>query len=120
MTQLRARLIVILSGLCAGLIFVVVLIRLCLQDGYNVLPIVLNDFIHGDTFSTPHGRLALAKEVYLPQNGSDVFISVLTAPKFHDARLSRLFVSWMQTVEPKQVCVVIAMTKFWGSQSAHC
>lgn len=103
---MRARPVVILAGLCVGLIFVVRLqIRSYLEDGYNVLPLVYIDFVKGDTFSNPLDIMALAERVSVPQNGSYVFISVLTATKFHDARLSRMFVSWMQTVEPKQVAV---------------
>ena len=104
---MRARPVVILAGLCVGLIFVVRLqIRSYLEDGYNVLPLVYIDFVKGDTFSNPLDIMALAERVSVPQNGSYVFISVLTATKFHDARLSRMFVSWMQTVEPKQLHII--------------
>ena len=102
MTRLRATPIAVL-GVFAGLIFIVMVIRSYTQDSYKALPFLLSDFVHGDTLSSPQERLALAERVYLPQDGSDVFISVLTASKYHEARLSRLFVSWMQTVEPIHV-----------------
>ena len=58
---------------------------------------------------TKHGsdeqerRLTLAERVELPQDGSDIYISVLTTPGYHDSRLSRQYITWMQTVHPKQV-----------------
>ena len=38
-----------------------------------------------------------------PAHSSDVYISLLTAPKFHDTRISLQYLTWLQTVDPKQV-----------------
>eukprot|EP00731_Ephydatia_muelleri_P007288 Em0003g1536a len=46
-------------------------------------------------------RLAMAERVELADDGSN--ISVLTTPGYHDSRLSRQYITWMQTVHPKQV-----------------
>lgn len=65
---------------------------------------------------TKHGseeqelRLGLAEKVDLPQDGSDIYISVLTTPGYHDSRLSRQYITWMQTVHPKQVRLAISNT----------
>ena len=74
-----------------------------LAEKYAALPYLLSDMVRGDTFPDPDQRLSLAERIYLPHNGSDIFMSVLTTHKYHDKRLSRLFVTWMQTVDPKQV-----------------
>eukprot|EP00731_Ephydatia_muelleri_P007076 Em0003g1324a len=51
-------------------------------------------------------RLAMAERVELADDGSNIYISVLTTPGYHDSRLSRQYITWMQTVHPKQVHVV--------------
>ena len=38
-----------------------------------------------------------------PAHSSDVYISLLTTPKFHDTRISLQYLTWLQTVDPKQV-----------------
>ena len=38
-----------------------------------------------------------------PAHSSDIYISLLTAPKFHDTRVSLLYLTWLQTINPKQV-----------------
>jgi hypothetical protein len=38
-----------------------------------------------------------------PAHSSDVYISLLTAPRFHDTRVSLQYLTWFQTVDPKQV-----------------
>ena len=38
-----------------------------------------------------------------PAHSSDIYISLLTAPKFHDTRISLQYLTWLQTVDPKQV-----------------
>ena len=48
-------------------------------------------------------RLAMAERVELADDGSNIYISVLTTPGYHDSRLSRQYITWMQTVHPKQV-----------------
>ena len=104
MTLLRSKLILILIALCAGTIYLIIEeFRSRLQDGYAVLPLLVSDHVLGDTFPDQKKRLSLAEPVNIQQNGSDIFISVLTTHKYHDSRLSRLFITWMQTVEPKQV-----------------
>ena len=105
MTLLRSKLILIPFALCAaGTIYLIIEeFRSRLQDGYAVLPLLVSDHVLGDTFPDQKKRLSLAEPVNIQQNGSDIFISVLTTHKYHDSRLSRLFITWMQTVEPKQV-----------------
>ena len=38
-----------------------------------------------------------------PAHSSDIYISLLTAAKFHDDRVSLLYLTWLQTFNPKQV-----------------
>ena len=38
-----------------------------------------------------------------PDNGSDIYISVLTAPVYHESRFALQYVTWLQTVDPKNV-----------------
>ena len=38
-----------------------------------------------------------------PAHSSDIYISLLTAPKFHDTRISLQYLTWLQAVDPKQV-----------------
>lgn len=38
-----------------------------------------------------------------PANSSAIYISLLTAPKFHDVRFSLQYLTWLQTVDPEQV-----------------
>ena len=38
-----------------------------------------------------------------PAHSSDIYISLLTAPRFHDTRVSLQYLTWLQTVDPKQV-----------------
>ena len=105
MAQLRCKLIVILFILCPSIPCLILAYRYqwLLAEKYAALPYLLSDMVWGDTFPEQEERLALAERVYLPHNGSDIFMSVLTTHKYHDKRLSRLFVTWMQTVDPKQV-----------------
>ena len=41
-----------------------------------------------------------------PVHSSDIYISLLTAPKFHDTRVSLQYLTWLQTIDPKQVSSV--------------
>lgn len=38
-----------------------------------------------------------------PDQSSDIYISLLTAPKFHNMRFSLQYLTWLQTIDPKQV-----------------
>ena len=38
-----------------------------------------------------------------PYNGSDIYISLLTAPVYHESRFALQYVTWLQTVDPKHV-----------------
>ena len=38
-----------------------------------------------------------------PADSSDIYISLLTAPRFHDTRVSLQYLTWFQTVDPEQV-----------------
>ena len=38
-----------------------------------------------------------------PAHSSDIYISLLTAPKYHDTRISLQYLTWIQTIDPKQV-----------------
>ena len=40
-----------------------------------------------------------------PAHSSDIYYSLLTAPKFHDLRISLQYLTWLQTVDPKQVSI---------------
>ena len=47
-----------------------------------------------------------------PAHSSGIYISLLTAPKFHDTRVSLLYLTWLQTIDPKQV-IKFRMITFW-------
>ena len=38
-----------------------------------------------------------------PAHSSDIYISLLTATKFHETRISLLYLTWLQTINPIQV-----------------
>lgn len=38
-----------------------------------------------------------------PVNSSDIYISVLTAPVYHNSRFALQYLTWLQTVDPKNV-----------------
>ena len=38
-----------------------------------------------------------------PAHSSDIYISLLTATKFHETRISLLYLTWLQTINPVQV-----------------
>ena len=38
-----------------------------------------------------------------PAHSSDIYISLLTTTKFHDTRISLQYLTWLQTIDPKQV-----------------
>ena len=40
-----------------------------------------------------------------PAHSSDIYFSLLTAPKFHNLRFSLQYLTWLQTVDPKQVTI---------------
>ena len=40
-----------------------------------------------------------------PANSSDIYFSLLTAPKFHNLRFSLQYLTWLQTVDAKQVTI---------------
>ena len=40
-----------------------------------------------------------------PAHSSDIYFSLLTAPKYHNLRFSLQYLTWLQTVDPKQVTI---------------
>ena len=40
-----------------------------------------------------------------PANSSDIYFSLLTAPRFHNLRFSLQYLTWLQTVDAKQVTI---------------
>ena len=55
---------------------------------------------------SPKGELPfLVKPERLPPpaNSSDIYISVLTAPVYHDKRFAVQYLTWLQTVDLKNV-----------------
>ncbi len=47
-----------------------------------------------------------------PTRSSDIYISLLTAAKFHDDRVSLLYLTWLQTFNPKQVSLPLHECNF--------
>lgn len=101
MSKSRRQLVLVVVLLVVVFIFIY---RLYI-NGYVTLQFVLIDQVFGDSFPDQHKLLSLAELDNLPQNKSDIYISVLTTHKYHQSRLSRQFVTWMQTVDSKQVSI---------------
>ena len=74
-------------------------------SGYVTLPFIIIDRVWGDSFPDQHKLLSLAERVTIPQSTSDIYFSVLTTSKYHQTRLGRQFVTWIQTVDAKQIHV---------------
>ena len=49
-----------------------------------------------------------------PANSADIYYSLLTAPKYHDTRISLQYLTWFQTVDPKQVCLLATKLRRGG------
>ena len=45
-----------------------------------------------------------------PANSSDIYFSLLTVPKFHDTRFSLQYLTWLQTIDPKQVRITVYLS----------
>ena len=71
--------------------------------GYVALPFIIIDLVLGDSFTDQGKILSLAEKVTIPQSMSGIYVSVLTTHKYHQPRLARQFVTWMQTMDAKQV-----------------
>ena len=49
-------------------------------------------------------KIEIKPERLAPQlNSTDVYFSLLTAPKYHDSRFSLQYLTWLQTVDPHYV-----------------
>ena len=46
-----------------------------------------------------------------PVNSSDIYISVLTAPVYHNSRFALQYLTWLQTVDPKNVSQKVQVIK---------
>ncbi|KAL5503085.1 hypothetical protein EMCRGX_G009985 [Ephydatia muelleri] len=73
--------------------------------GYVALPFIIIDLVLGDSFTDQGKILSLAEKVTIPQSMSGIYVSVLTTHKYHQPRLARQFVTWMQTMDAKQIHV---------------
>ena len=51
----------------------------------------------------PSGRTVIPQRIVLPESSSDVFLSVKTGGSQGEGRLSLVFLTWMQTINPKHV-----------------
>ena len=57
-----------------------------------------------------------------PVHSSDIYYSLLTAPVYHNQRFSLQYLTWIQTVDPKQVRIDLTTKKFphWCKLSHSC
>ena len=51
----------------------------------------------------PSGQMVTPQRIVLPESSSDVFLSVKTGGFQGEGRLSLVFLTWMQTINPKHV-----------------
>ena len=51
----------------------------------------------------PSGHMVTPQRIVLPESSSDVFLSVKTGGSQGEGRLSLVFLTWMQTINPKHV-----------------
>ena len=51
----------------------------------------------------PSGHLVTPESLSLPESSSDVFVTMKTAGAHGESRLSLTFITWMQTIDPKNV-----------------
>ena len=51
----------------------------------------------------PSGRTVIPQRIVLPESSSDVFLSVKTGGSQGEGRLSLVFLTWIQTINPKHV-----------------
>ena len=51
----------------------------------------------------PSGQMVTPQRIVLPESSSDVFLSVKTGGSQGEGRLSLVFLTWMQTINPKHV-----------------
>ena len=67
----------------------------------------LNFLLEGElpflTLSGGFGAKVKPERLPPPANSSDIYISVLTAPIYHDKRFALQYLTWMQTVDLKNV-----------------
>ena len=54
-------------------------------------------------FRLPSGHMVRPERLDLPESSSDVFLSVKTGGFHEEGRLSLVFLTWMQTINPKHV-----------------
>ena len=54
-------------------------------------------------FRLPSGHMVTPERLDLPESSSDVFLSVKTGGFHGEGRLSLVFLTWMQTINPKHV-----------------
>lgn len=69
---------------------------------------------------TKYSKLNITYErVFLPEDHSDVFVSVRTTVPFHKSRLMLLLYTWLQTIDPKQVHCYPRSLHWWCYYSRH-
>jgi len=51
----------------------------------------------------PSGHMVTPESLSLPESSSDVFVTMKTAGAHGESRLSLAFITWMQTIDPKNV-----------------
>jgi len=54
----------------------------------------------------PSGHLVTPESLSLPESSSDVFVTMKTAGAHGESRLSLAFITWMQTIDPKNVRII--------------
>ena len=70
---------------------------------------------------TKYSKLNITYErIFLPEDRSDVFVSVRTTVPFHKSRLMILLYTWLQTIDPKQVHCYPRSLHWWGYYSPPC
>lgn len=47
--------------------------------------------------------------------GEGIFVSIKTTEKYHGTRLPQLVLTWLQTLQPEQVGVVIILSRGWST-----
>ena len=70
---------------------------------------------------TSYTKLNISFErIKIDSSSSSVFISLRTTVAFHKSRLLLLLLTWLQTVNPKQVCIRLSsFTYFLMAESVH-
>ena len=70
----------------------------------NAIGIVLLNESTVGLLSSSGSLLGTSEPINFPENNSDIFFTVKSTANYHGPRLSLLLVTWLQTVDPSQVC----------------